>query len=629
MVILKYGINSLGIAHFEIIGPNKKIVLNSSSNISDKTTIAVLPFVNMSASEENEYFSDGITEEIINALAKIDGLKVTSRTSAFHFKGKNIPVPEIGKELGVSTLLEGSVRLSGNAIRITAQLIDAAEDFHFWSETWDRKLDNIFEVQDEISRLIAEKLREQIGHFEIEELPDARHTEIGAYEWYLKSKSSFARFQKADILKAVNEIEKAIAIDTGCPFYHASKSIYYGYLGLINAIPGKEAFTMAKEAAIRALQLDPTDPEANYSIGLVHYFFEKDLDTAESYLNLALKYRPNYVNALLGGSVMDVIAGNNERALSRAKKAIELDPLAHSHIYYHASALQRMGRYEEALSEVNKLLKVIPNHTNSYCLKGTILNRLKRYDEAIEHFKTVPVSAEKTEIYYAGIGIVYASCGNRKKAEEYLLKYKDQAQNLHLASEENPSVIINIYLGNIDLAFKELEKDISAGKYYLYFYREIPAFKLLANDPRYTIFDTIFKSTGRSEAGNSAENNGLNKKSLLDDRQIKTYGKQLLDYMATKKPFLDEGLSLRTLSKQIGLSPNQLSLVLNEGLGKNFNNFVNHYRVEEFKMLAKDPDRSGITIVGLAYESGFNSKTVFNTYFKLITGLTPSEFLKT
>jgi AraC-like DNA-binding protein/Tfp pilus assembly protein PilF len=360
---------------------------------------------------------------------------------------------------------------------------------------------------------------------------------------------------------------------------------------------------------------------------MVHYFFEKDLDTAESYLNLALKYRPNYVNALLGGSVMDVISGNNERALSRVKKAIELDPLTHSHIYYHASALQRMSRYEEALEEVNNLLKVIPHHTNSYCLKGTILNRLKRYDEAIGHYMTVPVSTEKTEVYDAGIGIAYASSGNLAKAKEYLLRCGDQAQNLHLASEENPSVIINIYLGNIDLAFNEIEKDITDGKYYLNFYREIPAFKLLAKDPRYSIFDTIFKSDGRSQAENAIESHG-NKKALLDEKQIEGYSAQLLDYMATEKPFLDVGLSLRKLAKPLGLSPNQLSLVLNEGLGKNFNTFVNHYRVEEFKKLAKDSSRSHVTIVGLAFECGFNSKTVFNTYFKQITGLTPRKFLK-
>jgi tetratricopeptide (TPR) repeat protein len=476
--------------------------------------------------------------------------------------------------------------------------------------------------------LIAEKLREQIGHFEIDEHADVRHTELGAYEWYLKSKSNFARFQKADILYAVEEIEQAIAIDPECSFYHASKAIYYGYLGLVNAIPAKEAFAVSREAAIRALQLDPTDPEANYSIGMVYYFFEKDLVTAESYLNLALKYRPNYVNALLGGSVMDVVSGNHERALERVKKAIELDPLTHSHIYYHASALQRMGRYDEALVQVNKLLDVIPHHTNSYCLKGTILIRLERYDEAIAHFQSVPVSPEKTEVYHAGIGIAYATAGNLEKAAAYLLKCTDQAQNLHLASEENPLVIINIYLGNIDRAFEELEKDIKAGKYYLNFYREIPAFKFLAEDPRSSIFDTIVRTTNPMKDGDSIEAKAEKKKALLDEEQIETYRNQLLEHMAAERPYLDAALSLRKLADQIGLSPNQLSLVLNEGLGNNFNSFVNDYRVEAFKLMAKDPRHAHITIVGLAYECGFNSKTVFNTYFKEKTGLTPSEFLK-
>lgn len=154
-----------------------------------KKTIAVLPFVNMSANVNNEYFSDGITEEIINALAKIDGLLVTSRTSSFFFKGKRIPITEIGKQLNVSTILEGSVRLSGKTIRITAQLIQAEKDFHFWSESWDRKLENIFDIQDEISLIIADKLREQFGHFEIrEQLVEKQTDDLNAYKYVLKAK---------------------------------------------------------------------------------------------------------------------------------------------------------------------------------------------------------------------------------------------------------------------------------------------------------------------------------------------------------------------------------------------------------------------------------------------------------
>jgi TolB-like protein len=152
-------------------------------------TIAVLPFLNISADRDYEYFSDGITEEIINALAKIGELKVTSRTSSFFYKGQHKPIKEIGEELNVSIILEGSIRLSGKQVRITAQLIDVAEDYHFWSETWDRALENIFEIQDEISLLIADKLREHLGHFDIQEhLVEKQTDSIDAYSYSLKGK---------------------------------------------------------------------------------------------------------------------------------------------------------------------------------------------------------------------------------------------------------------------------------------------------------------------------------------------------------------------------------------------------------------------------------------------------------
>ncbi len=601
-------------------------------------TIAVLPFVNMSSNAENEYFSDGMTEEIINALAKIKSLKVTSRTSSFYFKNKNISITKIGQELNVSTILEGSIRLSGSKMRITAQLINVVDDFHFWSETFDRPMEDIFAVQDEISLLIADKLREHIGHFEIDETSNRVSSNISAYELYLKSKSNFYKFQKNDILLAIEQIQQAIEKDSSCPFYHASEAIYYGYLGLINAIPSHEAFTISKTAAEKAIQLDATDPEANYSIGMVSYFFEKDLDKAQAFLDLALKYRPNYTNALLGGSVMDVLTSNAERAISRVKKAIEIDPFSPTNIYYHAAALLRLGRYEESLIEVNSLLKLIPHHTNSYCLKGTILTRLKKYDEALEHYRTVPVKPEKAEIYYAGIGIVYATKGDFPKANEYLLKTKLEAQNLHVASEENAVVIINIYLGNFDLAFEEIEKDIKANKYYLNFYKENPAFKLLLDDPRYKIFDKVFKTKGTSNQTDQPIHSKLlpglsderlkKKKALLDESDVKVYRNQLLQYMTDKAPYLNANLSLRSLAVSIDLHPNQLSWLLNNSFSKNFNEFINQYRIEAFKSLAKDPANANITVLGLAYDSGFNSKTVFNTYFKKETGLTPNQFLK-
>ena len=606
-------------------------------NLKDKT-IAVLPFVNMSSNIENEYFSDGITEEIINALAKIDGIKVTSRTSSFFFKNKNQSITEIGKQLKVSTILEGSVRLSGKAIRITAQLIQVEEDFHFWSETWDRKLDDIFETQEEVALAVAEKTREHIGHFEIDEDLKRKHVNLSAYELYLKSKSNFYKFQKNDFLLAIEQIREAIVMEPSCPFYHASEAIYYCYLGVVSAIPSHEAFAIAKAAAEKAIQLDPSDPEANYSMGVVSYFFEKDLDKAQTFTDLALKYRPNYANALLGGSVTDVLTDKPERAIARIKQAIEIDPMSPTNLYYHAAVLLRLGRYEEALIEVNSMLTLIPHHTISYNLKGTILTRLKKYEQAVEHYKTMPITPDTTEIYYAGICIAYASKGDLPKAKEYLLKTKLEAQNLHLVVEENAEVIYNIYLGNFDLAFEEITSDIKANKYYLNFYKENPAFKLLLNDPRYKIFDTVFKTNGISTQTDLQKKTKLlpeyseervsKKKALIEESQIESYRNQLLQYMKEKSPYLNPDLSLRSLAALIDMHPNQLSWLLNESLGKNFNEFINHYRVETFKNLAKDSANANITVLGLAFDSGFNSKTVFNTYFKKETGLTPKQFLK-
>ena len=204
-------------------------------------TIAVLPFVNMSASAENEYFSDGITEEIINALSKVNNLKVTSRTSSFYFKNKNIPVKQIAKELNVSAILEGSVRLSGDTIRITAQLIQAEEDFHFWSETWDRKLENIFQIQDEISLLIAEKLREQFGHFEIQDrLVEKQTDNIDAYEYSLKAKFHFNKWNPEDIQIAISLYEKALELDANHTESYLGLAKSYGFLASAGFMPFEE-----------------------------------------------------------------------------------------------------------------------------------------------------------------------------------------------------------------------------------------------------------------------------------------------------------------------------------------------------------------------------------------------------
>lgn len=204
---------------------------------TDKT-IAVLPFTNMSGNEELEYFSDGITEEITNALARIEQLNVTSRTSSFYFKNKKLPVSQIAKELNVSTILEGSVRLAGQTIRITAQLVDAEKDYHFWSETWDRLFENIFEIQDEISLLVADKLREQYGHFEINEHLLERNTQsIDAYDFLLKARFHFNKWNPVDVRKAIKLYEKVILFDPKHTYSYVGLADAYSFLAVTESMP--------------------------------------------------------------------------------------------------------------------------------------------------------------------------------------------------------------------------------------------------------------------------------------------------------------------------------------------------------------------------------------------------------
>jgi len=589
-----------------------------------KLSIAVLPFVNMSSDKDNEYFSDGVTEEIINALSKNSSLKVTSRTSAFSFKGKNIAIQDIGDQLNVSMLLEGSVRKAAGKVRVTAKLINSEDGFHYWSETYDHKLDDIFLIQDQISLAVAEKMQEHLGHFVVEEPVERKSNDITVYELYLKSKYNFNKFHNEDVKLAVQQIEEVIIRDDTCSYYFATKGIYYGYLGLLNILPKNEAFSISEEAATKALSLDSTDPEAHYAMAVIEYFSGGDLNKAQDHANWALEYRPNYPEALMGGSIIEVVIQNYDAAFSKIQRAIAIDPLSPTIKYYHAAVLLRSGKFSEALKIINKMLTFVPHHTNSYCLKGVILTRLAKYEEAIEHYKHVPISPEKSNIYHSGIGIVYATMGNRSKAEEYLQKLKLDDQNFNVAYEENANVIINIFLGNIDIAFEEIAKDIKAKKYYLKFFKITPAFDLIKNDARYQMLEKMFVTQGRKIDAKKAKY----LKSGMSEEKLDAINEKLLHLMCMEKPFLDSDISLRSLSENLDESANHISQVINDKHGENFFNFINSYRIDEMTELMKIPSNSNLTLLALAYEAGFNSKTTFNTAFKKLKELTPRAYFK-
>ncbi len=604
------------------------LFLSSTSKVKtlkDKS-IAVLPFVNMSSDIENEYFSDGITEEIINALAKIDGIKVTSRTSAFYFKGKNITITKIGEELGVSTLLEGSVRLAGNSMRITAQLIEAKEDFHFWSETWDRTLDNIFEVQDEISHLIAEHLREHFGHFEIQEhLVDQKTQSLDAYTLFLKGRFHMNKWNPESVKQSIEFYQEALSLDSSHTEAMVGMADAYSFLATTGMISYEEGWGKCAQLTHQALSLDKELPSAYYILANMAFFTEYNFRKAFDMATKAITLNPSHVESQQFLSFLYVLCGKKESAQTHLQIALGIDPLSQETKFYSAYFDYMFEEYASSLEQLNSCLDVNPLNIPCHYVKTLCLLKMGRYDDVIHYFETLPSQVIVPGEMIGSLTLAHTLKGNQTEAATYT------EQLVELANEKDgftaDSYLFMLYGATCqnDKLFDWVEKAVKEGSPLLLLRYSDPVVNPVKNDPRYEQYhkqlfpEDVFKLKTKDKP----------KKALLDAEAADHYKDKLLKHIKTENPHLNPELTLRSLADQLGINANQLSWLLNDGFGKNFNEFINHYRVEAFKKSAVHPDNSNLTLMAIAYDCGFNSKSVFNTYFKKETGKTPKEFLKT
>lgn len=591
-------------------------------NLKDKT-IAVLPFVNMSSNVENEYFSDGITEEIINALAKIDGLKVTSRTSAFFFKGKNIPITNIAKQLNVSTILEGSVRLAGDALRITAQLIQAEKDFHFWSETWDRKLENIFEIQDEISLIIADKLREQFGHFEIQEhLVEVQTDSFSAYEYSLKAKFLRNKWNPDDAKTALSLYEKALELDPNYTLAYLGLAECYSFLGTTGFMSFEEAWGKTIQYTNQAVERNDNSSDVHYQLSNLAFFIECDYDKSLKEMKKAIEINPNNAEAQQFISFLYIIAEDRKKAQEHLDIALSINPLSEETHFFRAYYHYMINDYVKSLEMLNACLAVNPKNIPAHSVKALCLLMLGRYDEVINYFNTIPadvvIEGERT----GAVALAYSLKKDTANAFIYFEKLSTLAKEANGFTADSYLFLLYAVSGKIDKAFEWVDQAIEKRSSLLLLRYTDPLADALRNDARYDVF---MKNIYQTEV---IEEITEQKVALLNAAKTKEYSNKLLAHISESKSYLNPNLSLRGLAMEIQVHPNHLSWLLNNSIGKNFNEFVNHYRIETFKSIAKDPNNAHLTIEGLSYESGFNSKTVFNTYFKKETGLTPKQFLE-
>ena len=351
---------------------------------TDSPSIAVLPFVNMSRDEENEYFADGLSEELMNVLTKIRGLRVASRTSAFFFKGKAIDIPTVAQKLNVATILEGSVRKSGKRVRITAQLIQVATDSHLWSDTYDRELDDIFAVQDDIAQAVVTELRaallgERLGSAasaaakaEVRAAATGRADNPEAHRLYLQGRFFVERMTEADLARAVDYFRQAITLDPDFALGWAglSRALWtqagYGWL------PVAEGFEQAREAAKRSLAIAPDLAEGHAALGHVLQSSDWNWKGAEEEFQRALALAPGNADVLRSFASQAGILGRQNEAIELLRKAVALDPLSASSHRLLGLRCAIYGRYEEATPALRAALDLNPNSGLAHCFLSIV-----------------------------------------------------------------------------------------------------------------------------------------------------------------------------------------------------------------------------------------------------------------
>lgn len=578
----------------------------------------------MSSDKENEYFCDGLTEEIINALAQINGLKITSRTSSFFFKNKDIPVIKIGKDLNVSTILEGSVRLSKDTIRVTAQLIEVQNDFHFWSETWDRKLENIFDVQDEISLLIADKIRENFGHLEIEDRLVNKQTDyIEAYQYYLKGNYHFHKWNPEDLELSKRYYAKALKIDPNHAQSNFGLSQYYAMMAGLGFLPKVETYEKARSFVNKALKLNPQLPEAHYGLASVSYWYEWDFKKTIQHLSKALEINPNFAPAYMHLAFHYCSLKKFTKALEYIEIAINLDPLS-SEVYFAKGYIHYiMEDYDASIKILDTCLELNPFNLLGIIIKSCCWLMQNKTHLVLDYFTSDLPATIDIATKYGILGIAYTILKDTEKKEIYIDLLNKEIESSKTERAQFFMFLIWIHSGEKRKAINWLKEIIGTKPTLMLTMFGDPLLNSIKQDPEYKeITDRVYLSTF------DLEENDSKKKELLTKVQRNKYSQKLLNFIEQDAPYLDSDLTLKSLASHLEIHPNQLSWLINQEFNKNFSGFINHYRVKAFKRISKDPKNSHITLIGLAYESGFNSKTVFNTFFKKETGMTPMQYLK-
>ena len=420
------------------------------------TAVAVLPFRNLSADPENEYFADGITEDVIAHLSKIRALKVISRNSVMPFKQRTQSLREIGATLGATALLDGSVRRAGNRVRIVAQLIDAESDQHLWGETYDRKLDDIFAIQTDVALHIADALKAELSGEEQTRVRKEPTHDLQAYQLFLQGRQFYIRYTPESIEQSIDYYDRAVARDPSFALALANLAMSYIELAEHGAMAPDLAHQRAESAVAEALRIDPELGAAHCTMAYLRTVRDYDWENAEAEFKRAIELSPSYGDAYdLYGRLCSALERYDE-ALQLLQRAQELDPLAHR--IDVATMLIRAGRYDEAIARARDAAEVDP-HARAWATLGWAKFLTGRHAEGVADLERAVSASPGNSLWLAQLGEGYGLAGDLGKARDVLRQIKELARREYVSPYQ--FVYVHIGLGELDRALDLLERAVS------------------------------------------------------------------------------------------------------------------------------------------------------------------------
>jgi len=467
---------------YSVLPPTDKIGLTRSETLEPRR-VAALPLTILSSDHQDEYFADGLTEEIINTLSSIPELRVIARTSVMKYKRVNKSVGEIGRELKVGTILEGSVRKAGSRLRISLQLIDVGSEAPIWAQKYDRELEDVFKIQTEIAERVADALKVQLLKENRTLIERKAPDDIAAYVLYLRGRYYWNKRTKEDLEKAISYFGEAIKKDPNYALAHAGMADCYTLMGRHLYLPRKEAYPKARDHANKALELNEDLAEAHTSLAAVLTIYDWDWDAAEQHFRRAIHLNPNYSAAHYWHSVLLQTTGNLRESVTAAEKAQALDPLSPVIGMGVAQAYFFSEQYDKAIDECHKYLEMNPREVvaQDYLVHLQVQNG--SFEKAREEATRLAEVSERKPETEAHLAYVYAASGKTEEARRVFQTSVSESRQGY----SNPTIFITVYsiLGDQDNAFRWAEEALDAGKIAFPALRFSPDLKEFRTDPRY------------------------------------------------------------------------------------------------------------------------------------------------